>query len=220
MTGRGFGRDITRLITVLFFCLTLITRKIYILFRLQMRRLRMLYAYCTENVWKDPRNVWYVRLLKIVNLSVKSFFDKNIQTLASSLTYTTLLAIIPLLSLLLAIAKGFGFQDFVTHDLYRIFPAQSIMLDNSLSFVDKFLSTLSHGVFVGIGIVFLLWTLVSLLRKIEVAYNRVWDIRKGRSIYRILTDYTAILLIIPILMICSGGLSIYLSKTVQDMTHS
>ncbi len=220
MTGRGFGRDITRLITVLFFCLTLITRKIYILFRLQMRRLRMLYAYCTENVWKDPRNVWYVRLLKIVNLSVKSFFDKNIQTLASSLTYTTLLAIIPLLSLLLAIAKGFGFQDFVTHELYRIFPAQSIMLDNSLSFVDKFLSTLSHGVFVGIGIVFLLWTLVSLLRKIEVAYNRVWDIRKGRSIYRILTDYTAILLIIPILMICSGGLSIYLSKTVQDMTHS
>lgn len=83
MTGRGFGRDITRLIAVLFFCLTLRTRKIYILLRLQVRRMRMLYAYCTENVWKDPRNVWYVRLLKIVNLSVKSFFDKNIQTLAS-----------------------------------------------------------------------------------------------------------------------------------------
>ena len=72
--------------------------------RIAVRRFRHLYAYCTENVWRDPRDVWYVKLLKVVNLSVKSFFDKNIQTLASSLTYTTLLAVIPILSLLLAIA--------------------------------------------------------------------------------------------------------------------
>lgn len=74
--------------------------------RIAVRRFRHLYAYCTENVWRDPRDVWYVKLLKVVNLSVKSFFDKNIQTLASSLTYTTLLAVIPILSLLLAIARG------------------------------------------------------------------------------------------------------------------
>ena len=82
-------------------------RKIYLTVRIAVRRFRHLYAYCTENVWRDPRDVWYVKLLKVVNLSVKSFFDKNIQTLASSLTYTTLLAVIPILSLLLAIARGF-----------------------------------------------------------------------------------------------------------------
>lgn len=187
---------------------------------MQVRHFRRLYDYCTENVWKDPRNLWYVKLLKIVNLSIRSFFDKNIQTLSGSLTYTTLLAVIPVLSLLLAIAKGFGFQDFVTHELYRMFPSQSAMLDNSLEFVNKFLSTLSHGLFVGIGVVFLLWTLVSMLRKIETAYNRVWDVKKGRSIYRILTDYTAILLIIPVLLICSGGLSVYLSNFVQSSAGS
>ena len=126
--------------------------------RIAVRRFRHLYAYCTENVWRDPRDVWYVKLLKVVNLSVKSFFDKNIQTLASSLTYTTLLAVIPILSLLLAIARGFGMRDVLIQSLYKGLPSQRAMLENSLDFVDRFLATLSKGVFVGIGVVFLLWT--------------------------------------------------------------
>lgn len=195
-------------------------KTIYLTARIAVRKLKQLYAYCTERVWRDPRDVWYVKLLKIVNLSVKSFLDKNIQTLASSLTYTTLLAVIPVLSLLLAIAKGFGLQEMLVHELYRILPAQQAMLENSFDFVNRFLSTLSKGVFVGIGVIFLLWTLVSLLRKIESVYNHVWNVRKGRSIYRIITDYTAILLIMPILLICSGGLSIYLSSFVQSTLSS
>ena len=188
--------------------------------RIAVRRFRHLYAYCTENVWRDPRDVWYVKLLKVVNLSVKSFFDKNIQTLASSLTYTTLLAVIPILSLLLAIARGFGMRDVLIQSLYKGLPSQRAMLENSLDFVDRFLATLSKGVFVGIGVVFLLWTLVSMLRKIESVYNHVWNVRKGRPIYRRITDYTAILLIIPILLICSGGLSIFLSNFVQESINS
>lgn len=164
--------------------------------------------------------MWYVKLLKVVNLSVKSFFDKNIQTLASSLTYTTLLAVIPILSLLLAIARGFGMRDVLIQSLYKGLPSQRAMLENSLDFVDRFLATLSKGVFVGIGVVFLLWTLVSMLRKIESVYNHVWNVRKGRPIYRRITDYTAILLIIPILLICSGGLSIFLSNFVQESINS
>ena len=96
--------------------------------------------------------MWYVKLLKVVNLSVKSFFDKNIQTLASSLTYTTLLAVIPILSLLLAIARGFGMRDVLIQSLYKGLPSQRAMLENSLDFVDRFLATLSKGVFVGIGV--------------------------------------------------------------------
>ena len=178
---------------------------------------RQLYAYCTENVWRDPRDLWYVKILKIVNLSVKSFLDKNIQTLASSLTYTTLLAVIPALSLLLGIAKGFGLKDMLVHELYRLLPSQQTMLETSFDFVDRFLETLTKGVFVGIGVIFLLWTLVSLLRKIETVYNNVWNVTKGRSIYRIITDYTAILLIMPVLLICSGGLSIYFANFARNL---
>lgn len=111
-------------------------------------------------------------------------------------------------------------RDVLIQSLYKGLPSQRAMLENSLDFVDRFLATLSKGVFVGIGIVFLLWTLVSMLRKIESVYNHVWNVRKGRPIYRRITDYTAILLIIPILLICSGGLSIFLSNFVQELINS
>ena len=66
-------------------------------------------------------------------------------------------------------------------------------------------------------IIFLLWTMVSLLRKIERVFNHVWQVRAGRPFIRIITDYTAILLIIPVLMICSAGLSYYLSGIFRNL---
>ena len=70
--------------------------------------------------------------------------------------------------------------------------------------------------FVGIGIVFLLWTVISLLSHIETAFNTIWDIKRERSLYQKITDYIAICLIIPVLMICSSGVSIFMSTTIQD----
>lgn len=181
-----------------------------------VRKLTHWYYYCAGNVWKDQRSVWYVNLIKTINLSVTSYLDKNIQSKASSLTYNTLLAIVPALALMFAIAKGFGLQNLIKTQLHSILPSQVLMIDTSLKFVDKYLATASGGVFVGVGIVFLLWTLISLLRNIEVTFNYVWGVKKGRSAYRMITDYTTIIIILPVLLICSSGISIFMSSFVQD----
>ena len=75
------------------------------------RRIRKWIDYCIDGVWNDRRNIWYVGLIKTANLSVRSYLDKNIQSRASALTYYTLLAVVPVLALILAIARGFGFQN-------------------------------------------------------------------------------------------------------------
>ena len=67
--------------------------------------------YCMSGVWSDTRNVWSVKVLKVINLSVRSFLDRDLQTQACALTYRTVLAIVPALALLFAIARGFGFQN-------------------------------------------------------------------------------------------------------------
>ncbi len=178
------------------------------------------YYYCLRNVWKDQRRVWYVDLIKTINLSVSSYLDKNVQSRASSLTYSTLLAIVPALALVLAIARGFGFQEIIKSELHTILPAQSEMVDMVLVFVDKYLANASGGLFVGIGILFLLWTLISLLRNVETTFNYVWGVKKGRSPYRMITDYTTIIIVLPILLICSSGISIFMSSVVQDYINN
>lgn len=172
--------------------------------------------YCWTGVWKETRDTNGIRAIKVVNLSVRSFLDRDLQAKSMSLTYSTVLAIVPAFALLFAIGRGFGFQNLLEDELYKSFPAQKKGIEFALKFVDSYLAEASQGLFVGVGIIFLLWTLISLLSNIESVFNVIWDVKRDRSMYQKVTDYIAICLMVPILMICSSGVSIFMSATVQD----
>lgn len=175
--------------------------------------------YCWTGVWREPRNTFKVRLIKTLNLSIRSFMDRGLQMKSAALTYSTVLAIVPALALLFAIGRGFGFQDILAGNIFSYFPSQHKALETALTFVDSYLKEASGGVFVGAGIILLLWTLISLLSTIEEAFNNVWDIKKDRTMYQKITDYISICLLIPILMVCSSGVSIFMSTIVQSNVH-
>jgi membrane protein len=181
------------------------------------RRAMALLRYMDGGVWDDTRDVWWVKVAKTINLSIKSFLNTNLQAQACAMTYRTILAIVPALALFLAIGRGFGLQKIIEGEVYKFFPSQGTVVDQSIGVVDSYLNNASEGLFVGIGIVFLLWTLISLLSSLENSFNIVWSIKQGRSIWRKITDYTAMLLILPVLMICSSGLTIMISSTLQTI---
>ncbi len=174
-----------------------------------------IYQYCAYGVWKDNANTPKVNFIKTVNITVKSFLSTDVQTQACAMTFRTLLAMVPALALLFAIGRGFGLQDFLSQELYTIFPSQRQAIDHALKFVDSYLSQASEGLFVGVGIVFLLYTVVNLITNTANAFNIIWNVRNDRSIWRQVTDYTAMLLILPVLMICGGGLNMFLSSSLQ-----
>ena len=117
------------------------------------------WTYVSTGLWSDPRRKWWINVLRIANLSVNSFLNRDIQTQACAMTYRTMLAIVPALALMLAIARGFGIQSMLQQELYRLFPAQRVAIQYAMNFVDSYLAQASEGVFVGVGIVFLLYTL-------------------------------------------------------------
>lgn len=172
--------------------------------------------YCISGVWKDPRKTFKVRFIKTVNLSVNSFLDRGLQIRSMALTYYTVLSLVPALALLVAIGRGFGMSDTMQGELYNMFPSQSKVISTCMKFVDSYLNEATQGVFVGVGIVMLLWTIISLLSYIEDAFNTIWDVKEGRTFYQKLTDYIAICLIIPVLMLCSSGVNIFMSTTIQE----
>lgn len=152
-----------------------------------------------------------IHAAKSISLAVRNFLNENLQSRASALTYSTLLAIVPLLAILLAIAKGFGFQDLVRQTLTDYFPGHEIQFDKAFEFVESYLVQAQGGVFLGIGVILLLYTVVNLISNIENTFNDIWQIKNSRSIARKITDYLALLLILPILMMASSGISIFMS---------
>ncbi len=176
-----------------------------------------MWAYVSGGVWRVTKSNWKVNVVKTLNLTVRSFFNSDLQSTACAMTYRTMLAIVPALALLFAIGRGFGFQNLLENQLYKLFPSQHQALQVAMRFIDSCLAQASEGVFVGIGLAFLLWTIISLLSSVEDAFNKIWNIPTGRSILRQVTDYTAICIILPVLMICAGGLQIMMSTTIQKL---
>ena len=184
-----------------------------------MARIIGLWEYCSGGIWNDTRRTWKVTGLKTINLAVRTFMDGDVQSQACAMTYRTMLAIVPALALLFAIGRGFGFQNLLEDELFRYFPAQREAVRYALRFVDSYLNQASEGIFVGVGLVFLLWTLISLVSNVEDTFNQVWGVKQGRSIWRKISDYTALLLILPVLMICASGVTLLLSNSLQAIFH-
>lgn len=180
-------------------------------------RLLAAWEYASDGVWADHRDTPKVNILKTINLTVRTFMNADLQNKAAALTYQTMLAVVPVLALIFAIGRGFGFGNMLQDQLLQLFPSQRKALEVAFSFVDSTLAQASEGIFVGVGIVFLLWTIISLLSNVELMFNQVWNVKVDRSFTRKVVDYLAICIILPILMICSGGLQIMMSTTIQKL---
>ncbi len=182
--------------------------------------LRRKWEYCSEGVWQDTRHRWSVNLIKTLNLSIRSFLDRGLQSQAAAMTFQTVLAIVPALAMLFAIGRGFGMQEILQSQLFSYFPAQREALDTASEFVESYLDNTSGGMFVGVGVAFLLYTLISLLSSVENSFNKIWGIKRGRTFFRKITDYTAILLILPVLLLCSSGITLLMTTTLESALPS
>lgn len=184
-----------------------------------VKKMKDFASFVGGGVWSDPRRNWKLNILRTLNLSVTSFLNRDIQSKACALTFNTMLAIVPALALLVAIGRGFGMQDILQDELFKLFPAQKVAITYAMNFVDSYMASASEGIFVGVGLVFLLYTIISLLSNVEDTFNFIWGQKAGRSIWRKISDYTAMMLILPVIMLCASGLQILLSSTLDTLFH-
>ena len=154
--------------------------------------------------------------VKVVVIAVRTFIDDKVMTRAAALTYSTLFAIVPILALIFAIARGFGFENIVV-SLFENGLIGENFKDTLMNFINQYLQYASSGYFVGIGLLFLLFSVYSLADGIEANLNSIWHVKKARGMGRKITDYFSLLLLIPIGIICLCGVSALTSKILSQM---
>lgn len=162
---------------------------------------------------------WYVNTLKVIYMSIRGFIHLDLPSKASSLTYSTVLSIVPLLAVIVGVAKGFGFQQTVYDFLVTYLPSHRTELEQTFAYVENYLSQVQGGLFVGVGFVFLLYTVFNLLSGIEKAFNDIWETERSRNWARKFSDYLALLLILPILMTTASGLTLVMTTVRNSFIH-
>jgi membrane protein len=148
------------------------------------------------------------RQLRIIVLAARGFMNDKVQLRASSLTFYSLLSIIPVVAIAFAIAKGFGLDQNLQQLVAKEFQTQPEVLDWLLSVATNALQKTRGGPIAGVGVIILFWSAMSLLDQIESSFNHIWQIGSSRPWYRKFTDYLTIMLIAPVFLILSSSITV------------
>lgn len=158
-------------------------------------------------------------IVRTIVLVARGFTSKNLNDTAKSLTYSLIFAIVPILAMVVAVAKGFGVQQVIEQQLNASFLGETNMVPTIMAMVERYLETAQGGLFIGIGILILLWAVYSFFQSVETAFNRIWNVRNSRSVLRKATAYIAIVVLIPVVIVCTAGINIFLDTTVESTIH-
>ena len=134
---------------------------------------------------------------------------------AAALTYSSLLAMVPILAVVFAIARGFGYNKYIEKWFLNSLSSQPEAANVIVGFVNSYLVHIQGGVFLGVGLIFMLYTVLMLVNNIEETFNQIWQVNNARPIMRSLANYLAMFLLFPIIIIVSMGLSIVMT-TLAD----
>ena len=159
------------------------------------------------------------QVYRILSLAIRFFTTKRVMAQASALTYSTLLAIVPILAVVFAIARGFGYNKYIELWFRDTFASQPQAADAIVGFVNGYLVHTQSGIFLGIGLIFMLYTVLMLMNNVEETFKEIWQVSNSRPIIRSFTNYLAVFLLFPIIVIVLTGVSVFMATFADSLSN-
>jgi membrane protein len=170
-------------------------------------------AFLSINIWQEPVAaspkwwIFWVNLLRVSLITVREITHGNLSLRAMSLVFTTLLSLVPLIAVAFSVLKAFGVHNQMEPMLLGLFeplgPNGPQLAENIMGFV----ANMKVGVLGSVGLIMLFYTIISLVQKIESAFNYVWRVERARSFLRRFTDYLSVVMIGPVLVFSALGIA-------------
>lgn len=132
---------------------------------------------------------------------------------ATSLVYTSLLSLAPLLAVSFSVLKAFGVHNQLEPFLLEVLSPLGEKSEEITRTIIGFVESISVGVLGMLGFLTLFYTVVSLLEKIESTFNHIWRVAKPRSVARRFSDFLSVVLLGPVLVFSAIGI-------MASTTHS
>jgi membrane protein len=164
-------------------------------------------------IWTTPLEsipAWRASLLRSTRLLLalaRDLMSGQLALRAMSLVYTTLLAIVPLLALSFSVLKAFGVHNQLEPVLRNFLAPLGGQGEEVTEHIIEFVERMNVGVLGSVGFALLLYTAVSLVQKIEEAFNFIWHIAEARSMGERFSRYLSVLLVGPILVFSALGMT-------------
>ena len=186
-----------------------------------------------------------LQALRFCSLVTGGFMRNQCPLRAASLTFYSLMALVPVLVLGLALARAFVGGDYAREQIDTHVDAWLAQFEQSVDMrhddapgddadeqaavmasftgqvkdvIDKVytqVNAVNFGTLGGIGLVMLLWTAVGMLGKVEESFNAVWGVERPRPWIRKVFDYLGVIIILPFLATAASSMPI--ASKVMDV---
>ena len=134
---------------------------------------------------------------------------------ATGLVYTTLLSLVPLLALSFSVLKAFGVYNQIDPILLSFLAPLGEKSADASKWIIRFIENLNVKVLGSIGLALLIYTVISLMQKIEESLNFIWHVAQLRSFGRRFSAYLSVLLIGPVLIFSALGITSSILNAAQ-----
>ncbi|TSA10460.1 MAG: YihY/virulence factor BrkB family protein [Betaproteobacteria bacterium] len=166
----------------------------------------------------DGRAGWgagAVRPLRMLLVLIRDLAYGQLTLRATGLVFTTLLSLVPLLALSFSVLKAFGVYNQIDPILLKFLAPLGEKSADVSKWLIKFIENLNVKVLGSIGLALLIYTVVSLMQKIEESVNFIWHVPQLRSFARRFSGYLSVLLIGPVLIFTIIGVTATIMTTSQ-----
>ncbi len=171
----------------------------------------------------EPRQqAWLSSLLRLLRYPyalIRDVLQGQLTLRAMSLVYTTLFSIAPLMALAFSVLKGLGYGQYFQPLLYQFL--QPIGDAKATELTSNMMSTINNvrsGLLGSLGLVLLVYTVISTLQKVEESFNFVWRVEQSRSLARRFGEYLSVMIVGPVLIAAAIGVFTALSRSDAGLT--
>jgi membrane protein len=176
----------------------------------------------TEGMWEDgivPRphlRAWGLKFGRLTLAVLRDMQEGHYGQRAASLAYTTLVTFVPLLAISFSVLKGFGVHDALERPLRAYLEPLGQGADEAATHIIGFVENVNVGVLGAVGTAMLLFGVVSMLQKMEYAFNDIWRVYRGRTFVKRVRDYLTVILLAPL----SLFLAVAMTTTLQHADYA
>ena len=149
-------------------------------------------------------------LIEFARLAWRRFDEERCLQIGSSLTFTALLAIVPIITVALTMMSAFPvFRELMLHiETFLVANMLPESAESVAAYAEKFAENAAR--LTAVGILFLFVTAMIVLSTIDRAFNQIWRVARPRSSVQRLFIYWAILTVGPVLIGASLSLTSWL----------
>lgn len=144
------------------------------------------------------------RFLRYVTVRLQE--DRCTQ-MAASLTFTTLLSVVPLVTIALTLISAFPvFNEYSAH--IKEFILSNMLPETGGKMISRYMEQFAESAsrLTAVGLVFLAFTAMLMMLTIDNAFNMIWRVSRPRSLLQRVLVYWAVLTLAPLLV--GGSLSL------------